>query len=153
MARVFIIYDTKYGNTKLAAEKIAEGIRGHKGIETEISDVKEADLKKIADADAILIGAPNHMGSPSRTIMKFIDKLGRLKLKAKGAAAFDTYLGADFEKAMKKMENRIREKIPSLKLMTSGLSVRVDGSKGPITQGELPKCAEFGRKIAVQLKT
>jgi len=153
LARVFIVYDTKYGNTKLVAEKIAEGMRELKGIETEVSDAEEVDPKKIQDADAVLIGAPNHMGNPSRTIMKFIDKLGKLKLKPKDAAVFDTYMGKDFEKAAKKMENRIREKAPALKLMTSGLSIRVDDMKGPITEGELPKCIDFGKKIATQLKT
>jgi len=151
LARVFIVYDTKYGNTKLVAEKIAEGIREVKGIETEVSDVKKVDLKKIDSFDAILIGAPTHFGSPSRTIMKFIDKLGKLKLKAKGVAVFDTFLGEDFEMATKKMENRLHEKIPALKLMTPGLSIRVDGMKGPITEGELPKAIEFGKKIAAQL--
>jgi len=153
LVRVYIVYDTKYGNTKLVAEKIAEGMRGAKEIETEVADVKEVDLKKISDADAILIGAPNHWGNPSRTIMGFIDKLGRLKLKAKGFAAFDTYLGKDFEKAVKKMEKRISEKVPALKLMTPGLSTRVDEMRGPITEGELPKCVEFGKKIAAQLRT
>ena len=153
MAKVFIVYDTKYGNTKLVAEKIAEGVRETRGIEAEIGDVKQVSLRKLADADAILIGAPNHIGNPSRTIMKFIDKLGKLELKAKGAAVFDTYLGGDFEKAMKKMEKRMREKVPAVKLMTSGLSIRVDESKGPITEGEFPKCTEFGKKIAAQLKT
>jgi len=153
LARVFIVYDTKYGNTKLVAEKIAEGIRELKGIETEVSDAEKVDFRKIQDADAVLIGAPNHMGSPSRTIMKFIDKLGKLKLKPKNTAVFDTYLGKDFEKAMKKMENRIREKVPALKIMTSGLSIRVADMKGPITEGELPKCIDFGKKIATQLKS
>jgi len=153
VVRVFIVYDTKYGNTKLVAEKIAEGIREVKRIEIEISDVEEVDFKKIESFDAILIGAPNHMGSPSRTIMKFIDELGKLKLKAKGVAVFDTYLGKDFEKAAKKMEKRISEKVPALKLMTSGLSIRVNDMKGPVTEGELPKCIEFGKKIATQLKT
>jgi flavodoxin len=151
LARVFIVYDTKYGNTKLVAEKIAEGIREAKEIETEVSDVKEVDLKKLADADAILIGAPTHFGSPSRTIVKFIDKLGKLKLKPKGAAVFDTFLGEDFEMATKKMEKRLNEKVPPLRLMTSGLSIRVDEIKGPITEGELPKAIEFGKKIAAQL--
>ena len=153
MARVFIVYDTKYGNTKLVAEKIAEGIREFKEIETEVNDVKEVDLKKIAGSDAILIGAPNHMGNPSRTIMKFIDQLSKLELKPKGVAVFDTYMGKDFEKAAKKMENRLREKIPALKLMTPGLSIRVDDMKGPITEGDLPKAIEFGKKIATQLRT
>lgn len=153
MARVFIVYDTKYGNTKLVAEKIAEGMREFKGIEIDISDVKKIDLKKIDSFDAILIGAPTHFGSPSRTIMKFIDKLGKLKLKAKGVAVFDTYLGEDFEKSVKKMEKRISEKVPGLKLVTSGLSIRVDDMKGPVTDGEFPKCKDFGKKIATQLKT
>jgi flavodoxin len=153
LARVFIVYDTKYGNTKLVAEKIAEGMRELKGIETEVSDVKKVDLKKIDSFDAILIGAPNHFGSPSRTIMKFIDKLGKLKLKAKGVAVFGTFLGKDFEMATKKMEKRLDEKVPTLRLMTSGLSIRVDETKGPITEGELPKAREFGKKIATQLET
>jgi len=151
LTTVFIVYDTKYGNTKLVAEKIAEGMKEFKGIETEVSDVKEVDLKKLAGSDAILIGAPNHMGSPSRTIMKFIDRLSKLELKAKQAAVFDTYMGKDFEKAAKKMENRLREKIPTLKLMTPGLSIRVDVAQGPITEGELPKAIDFGKKIAAQL--
>jgi len=151
LARVFIIYDTKYGNTKLVAEKIAEGMRELKGMETEISDVKKVDLKEIDSFDAILIGAPTHFGGPSRTIKKFIDKLGKLKLKAKGVAVFDTFLGEDFEKGVKKMEERLGEKVPPLRLMTSGLSIRVDGMKGPITEGEFPKAIEFGKKIAASL--
>ena len=153
MVKVFVVYDTKYGNTKLVAEKIVEGMREVEGIETAISDVEEVDLENLADSDAILIGSPNHVGRPARSIRKFIDKLGKLDLKAKWVAVFDTYLGGDFEKAMKKMEKRIGEKVPGLKLITSGLSIRVGGMKGPIVDGELPKCKDFGKKIANQLKT
>ena len=152
MVKAFIVYDTKYGNTKLVAEKIMDGIREVEGIETAISDVKEVELDKVADSDAILIGAPNHFGGPARTISKFIDKLGKLELIAKWVAVFDTYLGEDFEKAVKKMEKRIGEKVPGLQLITSGLSIRVGGMKGPIEDEELPKCKDFGKKIANQLK-
>ncbi len=150
--KVFVVYDTKYGNTKLVAEKIVEVLREVKGIETAISDVESIDLEKVADSNAILMGAPNHLGSPARTIRKFIDKLGKLDLTTKWVAVFYTYLGKDFEQAMKKMEKRIGEKVPSLKIMTPGLSIRVDGMKGPITDGELRKCRDFGKKIATQLK-
>ena len=59
-------------------------------------------------------------------------------MKTKWVAVFDTYLGGDFEKAVKKMEKRIGEKVLSLKLITSGLSIRVDEMKGPILDGEFP---------------
>ena len=64
MARVFIVYDTKYGNTKLVAEKIAEGMRELEGIETEVSDIKKVDLKKIGSFDAILIGSSKPFWKP-----------------------------------------------------------------------------------------
>ena len=67
-------------------------------------------------------------------------------------AVFDTYIGGDFEKAVKKMEKRISEKAPGLSLAAPGLSIRVDGMKGPITEGELPKCQNFGIIIGKQLK-
>ncbi len=152
MTKILVVYDTKYGNTKLIAEKIVEGTKEVEGIETAISDVKETDPKKAADYDAILIGSPTHFGGPARAINKFIDKLGKLDLKTKWVAVFDTYLGEDFEKSVKKMEKRISEKVPRLKLITPGLSIRVDGMKGPVTEGELPKCKDFGKKIANQLK-
>ena len=152
MVKVFVVYDTKYGNTKLVAETIVEGMGEVEGIETDISDVEKIDLKKIADYDAILIGSPTHFGGPARGINKFIDKLGKLDLKAKWVAVFDTYIKEDFEKSVKKMEKRISEKVPRLKLITSGLSIRVDDMKGPITDGELPKCRDFGKKIATHLK-
>ena len=153
MVKVFVIYDTKYGNTKLVAEKIVEGLKEVEEIETAISDVEEVELVKVADSDAILIGAPNQWGRPAWTIRKFIDKLGKLDLKAKWAAVFDTYLEGDFEKAVKKMEKQISEKAPSLQLMTPGLSIGVGGMEGPIAEGELSKCEDFGNKIANQLKT
>ncbi|UCC58320.1 MAG: flavodoxin domain-containing protein, partial [Candidatus Bathyarchaeum sp.] len=80
MVKVFVVYDTKYGNTKLVAETIVEGMREVGEIETAISDVEEVDLERVADYDAILIGSPNHWGGPVRGIKKLIDKLGKLDL-------------------------------------------------------------------------
>ena len=152
MAKAIVVYESKYGNTKLVAETIVEGMRGVSGIETVLSEVKEVDLGQLTDFDVILVGSPNHMGSATRSIRKFIDKLGKLNLEGKLAAVFDTYLGGDFEKAVKKMEKQIGQKVPGLKLAASGLSIRVEGMKGPITEGELPKCKDFGVKITSQLK-
>ncbi len=153
MAKVIVVYESKYGNTKLVAETIIEGLKKVKGIETVLSELKKVDLNEIPDYDAILVGSPNHLGGPTRGIKKFIDKLGKLNLKGKMGAVFDTYMGGNFEKAAKKMEKKINEKVPGLKLVAPGLSIKVQGMKGPILEGELPKCKEFGNKIATQMKT
>jgi len=77
LAKVIVVYESKYGNTKLVAETIAEGMREVEGTETVVSEVKEVDLSKISDYDAILVGSPNHIGGPTRGIKKFIDGLGQ----------------------------------------------------------------------------
>ena len=46
----------------------------------------------------------------------------------------------------------VEKKLPNLKLISPSLSIRVQGIPGPIAEGELPKCKDFGRKIANQLK-
>ncbi len=153
--KVFVAYDSKYGNTKLVAEQILEGIKEAGEFETAICYAKEIDLQKIADYDVIVIGAPNHMGKPSRAIGKFMDDLSKVQLKTKWAAVFDTYFAKpkNYGKAMKKMEQTIAKNFPSLKLIVPGLSIMVKGVNGPIVDGELPKCKDFGRQIANQLKT
>ena len=154
MAKVIVVYESKYGNTKLVAETIIEGMSEVEGIETVLSELKEVDLNKVIDYDAILVGSPNHYGGPTKSVRKFIDKLGELPLKGKLFAVFDTYLRKGFfEKAVKRMEKRINEKVPGLKQIAPGLSIAVQGMKGPILEGELPKCKEFGNKIATQIKT
>ena len=153
MAKVIIIYESKYGNTKLVAKSIVEGMREVSGIETVLSELNEVDQSQLSEFDAILAGSPNHMGGATRGIRKFIDSIGKLNLEGKLTAVFDTYLGGDFEKAVKKMEKQISEKVPGLKQAAPGLSIRVEGMKGPITEGELTKCREFGTKIATQLKS
>ena len=153
MAKVMVIYESKYGNTRLVAETIIEAMKEVSGIETVLSELKEVDLNRLVDFDAILVGSPNHIGNATRGIRKFIDKLGKLNLEEKPAAVFDTYLSRDFEKATKKMGKRISEKVPGLKLAAPGLSIRVEGMKGPITEGELSKCKEFGVTIASQIKS
>ena len=151
LTKVLVAFDTKYGNTKIAAEKIAEGIKAE-GIDVTLSNMKEVDFKTIEQYDAILMGCPNHFGGPTRTAKKFIDRLEKRDLKGKVIAVFDTYIKKDFEKAVKKMEETINEKIPGSQLMTPGLSIKVEGMKGPILEEEFPKAKEFGKQIATQIK-
>jgi flavorubredoxin len=155
LVKVFVVYDSKYGNTKIAAESILEGIREAEGIETAIGYVKEIDAGKVADCDAIVLGAPNHMGRPSRTMKKFVDKLAELELKVEDVAVFGTYAGRlrTVDRAVKKLEKMVEKKLPNLNLILPGLSIRVNGIPGPLVEGELPKCVDFGKKIASQFKS
>lgn len=147
--KVLIAYDTKYGNTKKVAELIAEGIKTVEGNEVNINHVDNVDLSKDEVYDLIGIGSPNHIGSHTKKVKKFIINLSKAPLKGKSFVVFDTYQSKDFEKAVKKLEKQITEKIPDMKKALSGLSIQVTGMKGPILQEDLPKCKEFGKKLII----
>ena len=146
--KALIVYDTKHGNTKKVAELIGEGLKTVEGNTVLVENVKEIDVNKDETFDLILIGSPNHVGSHIGTVKKFIKKLPNASLKGNSFAVFDTYMGKDFEKATRKMEKQITNVIPNIKKVSSGLSIKVGGMKGPIVDDELPKCKEFGIKLA-----
>lgn len=151
MVKVIICYDSKYGNTKIAAEKIVEGL---KEVETSIEYVKEVDVTNLIDFDTIVLGAPNHMGRPSQTMKKFINKLAKHDLQIKNVAIFGTYAGKvrTVDRAVKKLQKMVNKKLPNLNQVLPTLSIRVKGIRGPIVEGALEKCVDFGKKLANQFQ-
>ena len=150
---VLVVYETKFGNTKKAAETIAEGMKEVEQINTEIINVHDVEYSKVQDFDAIIIGSPTWGGTYAPSIKKFINELAGLPLDEKSYAIFDTNSGLSFlSKAVKKMEKQIGKQMPGLRKILPGLAVRVKGTKGPITEGGLPKCKNFGKEIALNLQ-
>jgi hypothetical protein len=80
--------------------------------------------------------------------------LTSLDLKVKNVAVLGTYSGRvrDPDRAVGKMEKKLKAKSLGINLISPSLSVRVLGITGPIFEGELDRCREFGRRIANQVK-
>ena len=150
--KTIIIYESVFGNTKKVADTIRENLDHIEKNEIIIKSIKEVDPSEVLDYDLILFGSPNHMGGPTRGIKKLIDKLENIDLKGKKVATFDTYVRKNVNKAVRKMEQRIKEKIPDLELITPGLSIKVNGVGGPIIETEFPKCVEFAKLIIEKMK-
>ena len=97
--KVLIGYESKYGNTKKVAELIAEGIKSVEGHEVSIENVNDIALSKSDIYDLLLIGSPNHVGGPTKSIKKFINALSEASLKGNSLAVFDTYMKKQIGKA------------------------------------------------------
>ena len=161
--KVLIVYDTKYGNTEKVANLIAEGINSIDGNEVLVSNVKIVNTKNEDSYDLLLAGSPVHFGKHVGSIKKFINKLPKTQLKVNAYSIFDTYMGDDSEtaeegvcsytKMVDKMESQINVMLPSIKKLSPGLSIKVDGMKGPIANGELPKCKDFGNNLVQIFKS
>jgi flavorubredoxin len=136
----------------LAAEKIVEGLQS-KGVEADLMNINDVRPGGAVCSDVIVLGAPNHMASPSRAMKRFVEYLAAADLTATQFAVFGTYAGRarPLDRAVKKLEAMVQAKIPNLKMVLYGLSVRVNGVRGPIMEGNLPKCMEFGVALATQL--
>ena len=153
MAKVIVIYESKFGNTKLAANEISVGIKkSFKMTEVILSEVKQVNFDDVIRANGVLIGSPNHFGRATGKIRKFIDTIGEINLNRMPVAVFDTYINKDFEKTIKKMETQLTIKVPSLDIGIPGLSLKLKGTKGPFENGEIEKCRPFGIKFGVLMK-
>jgi len=146
--KVLIVFDTKHGNTQKVAELIVDGLNSVEGNETEVANVKDFDLNEDKTYDIIIIGSPNHMGSHTKSIKKFINNFSSTTVKINSFAVFDTYMKGDFEKAVKKMEKQLTKNFPNSTMALPGLSIKVGGMKGPIVEEDLSKCKEYGIELA-----
>lgn len=79
MAHLAIIYFSGYGHTKKQAEAVAEGAESVEGSRVTLLAIdKEGNLpagafELLAEADAIIFGAPTYMGGPAWQFKKFAD--------------------------------------------------------------------------------
>ncbi len=108
---VAIVYDSKTGTTKAAAEAMADLVRAA-GHQCTVSSVQDADPAPVSAADAICIGSwckglffIRQHATPAT--MEFIDGLGNLE--GKPAAVFCTYktaVGRMLTKMAAQLRNR-----------------------------------------------
>ncbi|MFQ6106799.1 MAG: flavodoxin family protein [Thermoplasmata archaeon] len=141
MTRALVLYDSQYGNTKMVAETIAEGIET-KGMQADVRHMKEVDPMDVPGYDVIAIGTPNHLGGPTGRAKKLVKSLKAKDLERKTFGFFDTCLKGEEGKATRKLANKLRDIAPGV-MIAPELSILIGGMKGPIVDGELPKCAEF----------
>lgn len=142
------MFDSVYGNTRIAAEEIARGLAQSGFVEVTIASVGKFDARKAREFPIVVLGAPNHLGTASRAMRDFLPQLGGGALLRKRVALFDTCYADQTGVAVRKMEEILRENEPNLHLSLSGLSVVVESSKGPVRQGDLLKCRQFGMRLS-----
>lgn len=90
--KVAIVFETHTGTTSAASEKMAEIVR-KAGHECTVESISNADPRKVAGADAIVIGCWTKgyfiiMQHPSDGILDFVEKLS---INNKPVAVFTTY--------------------------------------------------------------
>jgi NAD(P)H dehydrogenase (quinone) len=74
--KVAVAYHSGYGHTKKIAEAVGAGVQSIQGAQAvlmDVSQVQAADWEQLAQAQAIVFGAPTYMGGPSAPFKAFAD--------------------------------------------------------------------------------
>lgn len=147
--KAIIVYESKFGNSKKVAQDIAAGMT-EAGAEALAVHVTDTVADKVAPYDLIVVGSPERAGRPMKSARKFLEALSDVPLEGKTVTFFATYGFAPEPggKAVDKFVELARKYLPQARLLSSGLSIRVKGTKGPILDKETARAKEFGNKLA-----
>jgi NAD(P)H dehydrogenase (quinone) len=94
MTKVFTVYHSKYGHTKLQAEAVHAGVASVPGVDAVLMTVEEATARmdELDTAAGIIFGCPTYMGNMSAGMKEFIEAAAKkwftLAWKDKVAGAF-----------------------------------------------------------------
>lgn len=98
--RALVVYESLYGNTRVVAERIGDGLRH--GAEVEVASVHDVTRAQVQAADLLLVGGPTHvhgMASPKTRLaakqsVEKQDSTLRLEPDAEGPCLREWFLGA-----------------------------------------------------------
>ncbi len=97
--KILVAYDSKGGNTKLAAEYVAEGARKNPYVEVILGRVDEIDSNIFPEVKGLIVGSPTYTGGPTAKVKAFLDEGVRLGYPFTNAVggSFATTLGIGAE--------------------------------------------------------
>ncbi len=163
-----VVYESMFGNTKLIAEAIAEGLSQRANVD--LAEVSAAPEGLVEDIDLLVVGGPTHAFGLSRATTRAdaatrsdrplvsstigvrewierIDPQGRTAL----VATFDTRIARPRlpGSAAKAAQRSLRRR--GFRIATRGASFYVDGTTGPLRAGELERARAWAANLAASV--
>jgi len=143
--RALVVYDSVYGNT----EEIAKAIGG--AIEGEVSVLRAGEVgpPELENIGLLVVGAPTQGGRATPAIRDFLGRVSKAEINGLNAAAFDTRLATKMVKifgyAAGKIGGALKRK--GAKLIVDPEGFFVEGTQGPLREGELERAAAWGKGL------
>lgn len=143
--KTLVVYDSVYGNTEKIARAIGAAIAG----DVEVLRVGEVNYSEMDDLDLLIVGSPTHGGRPTQATRDFLKKVPESVIAGTNVAAFDTRLVAKWVRIFGYAAGRIAS---SLEEKSGTLTVPpepffVEGSEGPLRDGEVERAADWAKEI------
>jgi flavodoxin I len=141
--RALVVYDSFYGNTEEIAKAIGGAITGGEVSVLRAGEVGPPEMENIS---LLVVGAPTQGGRATPAIRDFLNRISKAEINGVDAAAFDTRVTSKVAKifgyAAGKIASNLKKKGANLVAEPEGFFV--EGTKGPLTEGELERAAAWG---------
>lgn len=145
--KALVVYDSQYGNTERIAQAIAEALRATGEAQAmRVSAMRPEDL---SGRDLLILGCPTQGWRPTPATQALLRSLSAGQLRGIGVACFDTR----FQKprwltgsAAVVMGKRLAEL--GVSLLKPPESFFVQGTEGPLLNGELERAARWASALA-----
>jgi len=148
--KVLIVYDSVHGNTEKIARAIGDAIAG----EVEVHHAEEVNVSESDTFDLIIVGSPTHGGRPTPAVRDFLKKIPASTLKGINVAAFDTRLSTKWVRIFGYAAGRIGDSLERKggELAAPPEPFFVEGTEGPLKEGELERAVGWTNEIIKKLK-
>jgi flavodoxin len=156
--RSMIIYDSFFGNTEKIAHAIGNSFRSKADVQ--VFRVNEIKPEQISGMEILIVGSPTRAFRPSKPITRLLNRIPAQGLKNVKVLAFDTRISTVdansrvlnmlvkwFGYGAKSIADLLEKKGGSLILSPEGFFV--NGSEGPLKEGELERAAEWARQVVI----
>ena len=159
--KVLVVYDSAFGNTEQVARAIGGALGEAATVETLHADaVTPAHLMGL---DLLVVGAPTQRFRPTTPITRVLRELPGNALRGVQVAAFDTrFAQSDIDKirilaffvrifgfAADTIAGRLKRRGGRLIAPPEGFIV--EGTEGPLAEGELARAEAWARQLAAQV--
>ena len=160
--KAMVVYDSVFGNTEQIAQAIGNTLGSPENVETlRVGNVKPEQLTAL---ELLIVGSPTRGFKPTPAINSLLKSIPKNGLEGVKVAAFDTRFTVDeiesavfilpilvkiFGYAAKPISGRLQKKGGELIIPPEGFFV--EGTEGPLKEGELERAADWAKQIIATL--
>jgi flavodoxin len=145
-----VVYDSQFGNTRQLAEAIAVELQAVGTVE--IENARIDDVIVPPDLTLLVVGGPTQVHNVSPPLRSQLESIATHQLDGVQAAAFDTRgRGPRFLTGAASVGITKRLKQKGAKLVVEAESFLVEGSEGPLVQGELERARTWAREVVAKV--
>ncbi len=155
--KALVVYDSVFGNTEQVAQAMGRGLTQLGDVETR--RVKDAEPQDLMAVDVLIVGSPTRGFQPTPATKKLLKRIPAGGLEGVRVAAFDTRFSVEdtqsgilnflvrlFGYAAGPIAARLEKKGGDPAVPPEGFIV--EGTEGPLREGELERAANWARRIA-----